>query len=322
MVMASCLFQRLAREHPALHLHVAAPAATAPLATRMAEVAAVTTLPFAHGRLDLTARIRIGRASARASYDWAIVLPNTWKSALPVAVAGIARRTGYTGEGRHLLLNDRRRLDADQLPRMVDRFHALGGEGAQPAPPGCWPQLRADSARARTLAAELGLANERVLALCPGAEYGPAKRWPPAGFAQVAARHAQRGGNVWILGGAGDAAAARAVCEHLPAAARERTFDITGRTRLLDAVDLLAGADRVVCNDSGLMHVAAALGRPVVGIFGSTTTTFTPPLGPRARAVSLQLACSPCFARECPLGHLDCLKTLPAERVIAALEAA
>jgi heptosyltransferase-2 len=320
MVMASCLLQRLAGSHPGSEIHVAAPAATAPLAERMPQVARVHVLPFAHGRLDLGARLRSGRRLARERFDWAIVLPNTWKAALVVAVAGIRRRTGYVGEARHLLLNDCRRLDAAALPRMVDRFHALGGE---PEPAASWvPVLRADRARAGTLAADFALPAAPALALCPGAEYGPAKRWPPAHFAHVAQWHLRGGGQVWILGGRGDAAAAAAVRAALTPAERARTFDLTGRTRLLDAVDLLAVADSVVCNDSGLMHVAAALGRPVVGIFGSTTPAFTPPLGPRAQALTLGLSCSPCFARTCPLGHGNCLQALGADRVVDALRQA
>ncbi len=154
-----------------------------------------------------------------------------------------------------------------------------------------------------------------MTALCPGAEFGPAKRWPSVHFAQVASYASAQGHQVWLVGSPKDAG----ICAEVEAQSPAGVVNLAGRTTLLEAVDLLSRADRVVSNDSGLMHVASALGRPVVGVFGSTSTTFTPPLGERARTVSLGIECSPCFQRECPLGHLRCLNDLPARRVIELL---
>ena len=155
--------------------------------------------------------------------------------------------------------------------------------------------------------------------MCPGAEFGKAKRWPAAHFARVASHHLRDGYQVWLLGSAADAPLANAIVGGIDASGARAVANLAGKTTLLDAVDLLSTAARVVSNDSGLMHVAAALGVPVVGIYGSSSPAFTPPLGARAAAVSLALPCSPCYARTCRFGHYDCLMKLEPERVLAAL---
>ncbi len=200
---------------------------------------------------------------------------------------------------------------------MVDRFAALGLDAGAPLPDEIpSPVLEPDMAGTRRLLAARRLSVDAgVTALCPGAEFGPAKRWPSVHFAQVANYAAAQGHQVWLVGSPKDAG----VCSEVEAQSPAGMVNLAGRTTLLEAVDLLSMADRVVSNDSGLMHVAAALGRPVIGVFGSTSTSFTPPLGERAETVSLGIECSPCFERECPLGHLRCLTDLPAQRVIELL---
>lgn len=321
-VMAHALIRVLAAEGPALHLEVVAPAATAPLFERMAEVRGVHLLDAGHGEFALGARRRLGRALASAAFDLALVLPNSWKSALVPAFAGIARRIGYLGEMRYGLLTEPRRLDAGALPRMVDRFVALARPAGAPAGIVPAPRLEHDAAAARALRAALGLeAAGVVLACAPGAEFGAAKRWPPEHFAALAARHAEQGGSVWLFGSKGDADATARVRASVPAALRERVHDLAGRTRLTEAVDLLGEVHALVSNDSGLMHLACALERPVVALYGSTSPSFTPPLGARSRSLSLDLACAPCFERECPLGHLRCLRELAPATVAEALDA-
>jgi heptosyltransferase-2 len=173
-----------------------------------------------------------------------------------------------------------------------------------------------EAARAATLA-KLGLSADRpAAAFAPGAEYGPAKRWPPRHFAALARTLSTRGWQVWLLGSAKDAPATREIA----AAAPDACVDLAGRTTLDEAIDLLASAARVVTNDSGLMHVAAALDRPMAAIFGSSSPAFTPPLSAKARVVSLHLDCSPCFQRVCPLGHTDCLEKLEPQKVLDALD--
>jgi heptosyltransferase II len=316
MVMMHGLVQLLVRTRPGARIHVLAPPATASLGPRMPGVAATTVIHVRHGELALRRRWRLGRALKQGGFGQAIVLPNTLKSALAPFAARIPLRTGWHGEARYVLLNDRRRLDEARLPQMIERFMALGLPPGTPlVHPYPVPQLTVDAANRARLVAELGLEpDRRPLALCPGAAFGPSKRWPAKHFAAVA-RHALTDGRaVWLLGSPGDADACREVASRAPGA-----VDLAGRTSLVDAVDVLSLADDVVCNDSGLMHVAGAVGARVIAVFGSTSPEFTPPLGPRATVQRLGLSCSPCFERECPLGHLRCLNDLGPERVTGLL---
>ncbi|MFP6837120.1 MAG: lipopolysaccharide heptosyltransferase II [Pseudomonadales bacterium] len=317
MVMAHCLVQVLSTRHQGIEVHMLAPRATAPLAARMPGVNETHVLSVGHGELALGERRRVGRSLA-GRYDQAIVLPNSFKSALVPWWAGVSIRTGWQGELRVGVLNDRRRLNEARYPRMVDRFIALGldPEAALPQTPPV-PVLYADPENVERLigAGRLSVAGG-VTALCPGAEYGPAKRWPPAQFAEVARYATAQGQQVWLLGSAQDAK----VCAEIEARVPTGIVNLAGRTTLLEALDLLSQADRVVTNDSGLMHVACALGRKVVAVFGSTSERFTPPLGENAHVVRDHLDCSPCFQRECPLGHLRCLTDLAPERVIELLQ--
>lgn len=315
MVMAHTLVTLLARAADT-RIDMVAPPSTAPLAGRMPDVTKCWTLPVGHGELGLGRRRTLAAELAREGYDQAIVLPNSFKSALVPFWAHVPKRTGWHGEARFVLLNDRRRLEADRYPLMIERFMALalpvGGTLPRPYPQ---PRLSADAARAAELVREFGLAASGATALCPGAEFGSAKRWPAERYAAVARHQVAAGRQVWLLGSPGDAPACREIEAMVPVG----LVNLAGRTKLLDAVDLLSRAERVVCNDSGLMHVACALDRPVVAVFGSTSPAFTPPLGSRARVVRQPVPCSPCFERECPLGHLDCLVKLPPERVIELL---
>ena len=307
MVMSQTVAAALAQR--GAEVHCLAPRPTRDLARRMPGVAASHLIRTRHGRLDLGERNRVAMRLRRLRFERAVVLPGSFKSALVPALARIPHRIGYRKEARGALLTDARTLDAQKLPRMVDRFAALAGADAEP------PRLVADPrARARR-AAELGLALDRtIIALCPGAAYGPAKRWPEACFADVARACRDRGADVWLMGGAADAEAAERI------ARRSLARNLAGRTSLADAVDLLSAAHAVVSNDSGLMHVAAAVGVRVVAVYGSTTPAFTPPLGERIEVIAEDLPCRPCFARECPLGHLNCLRHIRPGRVLAALE--
>jgi heptosyltransferase-2 len=335
MVIAHALVRTLLAAEPAATIDVLAPDATAPLCGRMPGVADTVVLPVRHGEFGWRARRRVGHTLRRVRYDRAIVLPNSFKAALVPFFAKVPLRTGWRGEWRYGVLNDVRTLDAARYPRLIDRFVALGAPvvpsdapvvardapGSAPArAQDVEPQLTADPLRAAALPAELGLATDApILALCPGAQYGPAKRWPAEHYAAVAAEHVHRGGIVWLFGAPGDAPACAAIRAALPPPAQSRVFDLAGRTQLLDAVDLLSLTAQVVTNDSGLMHVACALGVPVVAIYGSSSPAFTPPLSARARVVRDALPCSPCFARTCPLGHTHCLTLLRPERVVAEL---
>lgn len=311
------LLMRLRERYPGVAIDVLAPAWSAPLLARMPEIRHAIPSPFAHGRFDLAARWRVGRQLASEAYDQAIVLPNSWKSALSVFFAGIPRRSGFNGEARVGLLNDRRILNEAALPQLVQRYAHLADPPGSPAAPSL-PPPRLISTPAQQVAARqaLGLPTGSVAVFCPGAEYGPAKRWPAKHFAALAERLAAQAMSVWLVGSANDAVVGAKIAELSHGAAQ----NLCGLTNLEQAIDLIASAQLVVSNDSGLMHVAAAVDRPLAALYGSSSPTYTPPLSPRARIMTLGLDCSPCFKRECPLGHLRCLEDLSPERVLAALQ--
>lgn len=315
-VLSHPLLVRLAARDPHGSIEVLALPSVLPVYSRMREVARTMALPFGHGALDLAGRRRFAKALGR--YDRAIVLPNTLKSALIPWHAGIPVRTGYRGEMRFGLVNDRRTLDAEALPLIAERYAAL----AQPAGetlerPIPEPRLVIDPQSRAAAIAKHGLDTSKPVAvLAPGAEYGPAKRWPVRHFADLAKSLISRGEDVWLMGSAKDAA----ITADIQALTGNACVDLAGKTTLDEAIDLMSLGTHVVSNDSGLMHVAAALERPMAAIFGSSSPAFTPPLSSKARVVTLKLECSPCFARECPLGHTNCLVQLEASRVLAALE--
>ncbi|EGV51729.1 lipopolysaccharide heptosyltransferase II [endosymbiont of Riftia pachyptila] len=320
MVMAQSLFKALKRRDPEASVEVLAPGWSKPLLARMPEVDAAIEMPLGHGRLGLAERWRLGHSLRNRGYSQAILLPNSLKSALVPFWARIPLRTGWIGELRYGLLNDARRLDKQRWRMTVQRFVAL----AQPAgehelPEIEPPALQVDPAERQRALQALGLKKgERpLLALCPGAEFGPSKRWPEAHYAELANHYLSQGWQVWLFGADKDQPA----CAEIDRLSDGACVDLAGRTTLAQAVDLLSLADAVVSNDSGLMHVAAALDRRLVAVYGSTDPGFTPPLNSRSKVVRLGLDCSPCFQRECPKGHLDCLNRLPVESVIDALEA-
>ena len=253
------------------------------------------------------------RELAEKNYDQAIVLPNSFKSALAPWFAGIPLRTGFVGELRQLLLNDARRRDDKTLLQMAEQFAALAEPPGVPLQrPLAPPHLVADEARRAATLAKLGLDTARpVVALCPGAEYGPAKRWPPQYFAELARRLAAQGHAVWIIGSKNDAAIGAEIARHSGGAG----IDLCGRTTLDEAIDLLSCAALVISNDSGLMHVAAALGKPLLALYGSSSPAFTPPLSDAAQILRLDLPCSPCFRRVCPLGHFNCMMKMTPDHV-------
>ncbi len=319
MVLAQSLFRVLRQRHPQSRLDVLAPAWTHPLLSSMPEVDEAIAAPFAHGKFDLRARLRLGRTLRARHYDRAIVLPNSWKSALVPWAARIPRRTGFTGELRYGLLNDTRRLDKKKWTRTVNRFVALGLEAGETLTEIPNPQLIPHAANAHAALARFGREPPRapVLVLCPGAEYGPAKRWPAEYFAAVANAKLAQGWEVWLLGSDKDVAITAAV----QALTQNRCLDLGGKTLLTEAIDLLALATAVVTNDSGLMHIAAALDRRLIAVYGSSDPRHTPPMSEQATVLYLGLPCSPCFKRECPLGHLRCLRNLTPSQVLATLPA-
>jgi heptosyltransferase-2 len=298
-LMAQPLLARLREKRPGAKLDMLAPDWVAPVARRMPEVDEVIAVPFRHRALQLGSRWRLGRTLKRRGYSEAIVLPNSWKAALVPFFADIPLRAGYVGESRYGLLNRLYRKPDKAMRRHYARLaEAPDAEPRQPLPEA---RLRVDLASAAATRARFGIEG-RYAVLCPGAEYGPAKRWPY--FAELAARLAMP---VVLLGSPNDAAAAADVGGR----------NLVGKTTLDEAIDLIAGAELVVSNDSGLMHVAAALGRPLIALFGSSSPEKTPPQSGHSRVLWLKIECSPCYQRECPLGHFRCMRELTVERVLA-----
>ncbi|MCB5191593.1 lipopolysaccharide heptosyltransferase II [Methylobacillus arboreus] len=318
MVLAQSLFKTLKQQNPDCEIEVAAPAWTLPLLDRMPEVSAGIALPFKHGELALKERIRFGRSLKERHYTQSIMLTNSLKSAILPAATGIKQRTGFLGEMRYGLLNDIRPLDKTKLPRTVDRFVALGmtkhTASTSPIPN---PSLVANRDNAVACLQKLGISQPQtpILGLCPGAEYGEAKRWPIEYYAEVARAAHARGWAVWLFGSEKDVP----FTAQINRLSNMICLDLGGRTKLGDAIDLMSLCDAVVSNDSGLMHVAAALDKKLVAIYGSSDPHHTPPMTSKAVIEYLGLECSPCFQRKCPLGHLNCLKQILPQVVISEL---
>ncbi len=350
MVMAQSLFITLKKTQPDCQIDVLAPPWSVSLLERMPEVEKAIAMPLSHGQFGLVDRIKLGKKLRAEGYDQAIILPNSWKSALIPYFANIPVRTGYIGECRWGLLNDTRKLDKTLLAMTVQRFVALGLPNTAPLPPE-YPIPRlvinpnqqnaviekfslnsiyvknsnsvgrvSDSVTRQNQDFDVGLrsanptymSSAKILALCPGAEYGPAKRWPASYYAEVARHKMAQGWQVWLFGSDKDKEAAEQINKKVSGAC----IDFTGRTSLAEAVDLMSLVNTVVTNDSGLMHVAAALDKKIIALYGSSDPNFTPPLNDQAHVIYLNLDCSPCFKRECPLGHTKCLVDIKPDQVI------
>ena len=291
----------------------------APVYRAMPQVDEVIEFPFAHGGLQFRARRAIAKR-IEGRFDKAYVLPNSLKSALLPLLAGIPQRIGYLGETRIGLLTHRLKNPKNKPP-MVEFYSALSGDADLQ---GDRPELHLNPAQVEETLRELGLRRGAYVVFAPGAEYGPAKRWPATHFAELAAKlHLP----VVLLGSGKEAALCDEIALPVNAAQPGKCLNLAGKTSLPQALALIAASRSTVSNDSGLMHVAAALGVPQVAIFGSSSPLHTPPLSDKASVLWLKtdpayqppLDCAPCFARECPLGHTRCLNDIGAERVLTAL---
>ena len=318
MVMAQSLLINLRQHYPSHAIDVVAPAWSVDLLKRMPEVRDAYALNVGHGELGLGKRRRLGKQFRGKQYQRAIVLPRSFKSALVPFWADIPIRTGFRGEMRYGLLNDVRSLDSS-LDQTVKRFVALGEEVAcKSSELKCsQPRLKIDEQNAARVISELGLKSDKpIIGFMPGAEYGPAKQWPLNYFAELANKLAQDNYYVWVLGSQKEYELGTQIAQ----AKTEQVVNLCGKTQLVDVVDLVAKLSVAVSNDSGLMHVAAATGRPVIGIYGSSSPAFTPPLSDHAIIEYKNLSCSPCFKRECPFGHYNCLKEITPDSVFQRIK--
>jgi heptosyltransferase-2 len=315
MVLAQSLFKTLKINKPNCIIDVAAPSWTLPLLERMPEINKAIALPFKHGELAFFERIKFGKSLKNNGYCQAIILTNSFKSALLPWAADIKKRTGFLGEMRYGLINDVRPLDKTKLKKTVERFVALGlNKNEEPPKILPNPQLCTKPEAPWILAYSAGVFNNKgkILGLCPGAEYGEAKRWPAEYYAEVANAALQKSWQVLLFGSDKDVS----VTNQINQLTQNKCIDLAGKTKLGEAIDLMSLCDTVISNDSGLMHVAAAMDKKLIAIFGSSDPYHTPPMHPHAVIEYLGLECSPCFKRTCPLGHLNCLKNIKPQQII------
>ncbi|CUZ84606.1 ADP-heptose--LPS heptosyltransferase RfaF [Serratia marcescens] len=294
MMMSQSLYRTLKAEYPSAEIDVMAPAWCRPLLARMPEVNQALAMPLGHGALGLGERRRLGRALRANRYDRAYVLPNSFKSALMPFFADIPQRTGWRGEMRYGLLNDVRVLDKAAFPLMVQRYVALAYDKgriqrADDLPqPLLWPQLQVSDEEIADTTAAFNLTDSRpIVGFCPGAEFGPAKRWPHYHYATLAQRLIENGYQIALFGSAKDHEAGEQIRAALQEDARDFCLNLAGKTQLEQAVILIAACRAVVSNDSGLMHVAAALNKPLIALYGPSSPDFTPPLSDKARVIRL-----------------------------------
>ncbi|MDF2183836.1 lipopolysaccharide heptosyltransferase II [Grimontia hollisae] len=323
MVMSQSLYKKLKEKHPSAQIDVLAPAWCKPILERMPEVSTAIEMPVGHGELNLSTRWKLGTSLRQNGYSHAFILPNSAKSALIPFFAKIPKRTGWKGEMRYGLLNDLR-PDRNVFQYMVERYVALAHDKEQMLAEVSidslpFPSLTVDPENQASCFSRFGICTDsQLVGLCPGAEFGPAKRWPEEHYSALAQQLIERGNQICLFGGEKDRAVAQNIIDNLPRASQTQCYNLAGKTSLVDAVDMLAACHTVFSNDSGLMHVAAAVGAHIVAIYGSSSPKYTPPLSTSVATVNTDIECRPCFKRECPYGHLKCLKDLHPSTVLAS----
>ncbi|WP_188007642.1 lipopolysaccharide heptosyltransferase II [Photobacterium damselae] len=328
MVMSQSLYTVLKQLYPQSQIDVLAPKWCKPILERMPEVDQAIEISIGHGEFNLFGRRAIGKLLRDKEYDHAFILPNSAKSALIPWFANIPLRTGWKGEMRYGLLNDLR-PNKKSFQYMVERYVALaysktemidssslGGLKALPR-----PSLFIDKKEQAEAITKFNLNQEApIVGLCPGAEFGPAKKWPETHYAEVAIQMAKSGHQVWLFGSQKDLDTCNNIKRLVPQEYQQQIHVLAGQTNLIEAVDLLAACKTVVANDSGLMHVAAAVGCNVVAIYGSTSPKYTPPLAENVAIVHTNISCRPCFKRECQFKHLKCLTELTPKQVLDSIQ--
>jgi heptosyltransferase-2 len=324
MVMSQCLYIELKKSHPKAIIDVMAPGWCKPVLERMPEVDNALEMPLGHGKFAFFTRRNIGKSLIAAQYDHAYILTNSAKSALVPLFAKIPKRTGWKGEFRYGLLTDIR-TNKKSFNLMIERYISLAYNKKEMTGSGCLtnmpkPSLHIDQQAQMKCFNKFNLHSKRpIVGLCSGAEFGPSKRWPTEHFAEVAKLLIDNGQQVWLFGSAKDNDVTQAIKSSLSKEQQQYCFNLAGSTSLIEAIDLLAACNTVVSNDSGLMHIAAAVGCKVVALYGSTSPDYTPPLSDKVEILHTDIECRPCFKRECPLQHLKCLKDLAPSTVIQAI---
>ena len=284
-VISQSLFKIILSKSEDIEIHVLSNKWTFDIFERMDETSETILLPFDHGELKLIERAQLGNILGSKNYDQAIVLQNSFKSSLVPFFAGIPLRTGWRGEMRYLLLNDIRKLNKDTYPRMVDRFVALGLKEFEDLPSDIpYPNLAGNEANINQLSSVHGIdLNKPLISLCPGAEFGPSKRWPSKYYAEIANEYLSRDWQILLLGSENDVSIGQEIEEYSEKS--HKILNLIGKTKLFDTVDILKASKLVLCNDSGLMHIAASVDVPLVALYGPTSPEFTPPLSNKAKVI-------------------------------------
>ncbi len=295
MMMSQSLYRTLKAQYPTAEIDVMAPEWCHSLLLKMPEVNKALLMPFSHGMLAIGERRRLGISLREQHYDRAYVLPGSFKSALVPFFAAIGQRTGWRGEMRYGLLNDLRRLDKCAFPLMVQRYVALAYDpqrvhSADDLPqPLLRPQLQInDREIADTCAVFTLMADRPMIGFCPGAEFGPAKRWPDYHYAVLAQQLIDKMGcRIVLFGSARDQDGGEQIRQALTEKNRHYCLNLAGQTSLAQVINLIAACRVIISNDSGLMHIAAALDKPLVALYGPSSPDFTPPLSDKARVLRL-----------------------------------
>ncbi|MDK9737756.1 lipopolysaccharide heptosyltransferase II [Vibrio sp. D404a] len=324
MVMSQSLYMTLKAQHPKSEIDVIAPGWCKPILERMPEINRAIDMPIGHGAFNLLGRREIGKSLRENKYDQAYILPKSAKSALIPWFANIPTRIGWKGEMRYGLLNDLR-SNMKSFQYMVERYVALAYPGKDMLNSSSLggienlprPKLFIDKTEQAATIAKFHLDNTgSIIGLCPGAEFGPAKKWPETHYAEVATAMIKTGKKIWLFGSQKDLKTCNNIRDLVPKENQAQVYVLAGKTSLIEAVDLLGACNTVVANDSGLMHVAAAVGCNVVAVYGSTSPKYTPPLAKKVEIVHTDIDCRPCFKRECEFQHLKCLTELSPKLVI------
>lgn len=298
MMMSQALYKTLKANQPDCQIEVLAPAWCEPLLAKMPEVHRSIVMPIGHGEFNFKKRQKLAQQFSKEQYNQAIVLPNSFKSALIPFMAKIPKRTGWKGEMRYFLINDRRILDKNAFPLMVERYIALGYEkerincACDLPKPLLYPCLKVNEVEIQQTLNTFNLCSDKkYIGFCPGAEFGPAKRWPDYHYAVLAVKLIKLGYHILIFGSNKDAGVGEAILQKVKSISKQDSLsniiNLAGQTNLDQAVNLIAQCCSVVTNDSGLMHVAASLNRPLIALYGPSSPDFTPPLSDKVKIIRL-----------------------------------
>lgn len=326
MMISQSLYRTLKVEFPSAEIDVMAAAWSCPLLARMPEVHQAILMPFERGSVAINQRWRLGRAMRKNKYDHAYVLPNSFKSALVPFFANVPRRTGWCGEMRYGLLNNIWILNKVTFPLMAHRYIALAYNKerihcAEDLPqPLLWPKLLVNEEEITQTTTALNLAGYKpMIGFCQGAEFGPAKHWPYYHYAILAQMLIEQGYHISLFGSEKDYLSGEKIRATLPVKIRDYCINLSGKTHLEQAVILIASCQAIISNDSGLMHIAAALNKPLIALYGPSSPDFTPPLSDKAKVIRLITGYQKVRKGDLDYGYHQSLIDIQPDRVLEAL---